>query len=38
VAEVTKPLNNSGKLDKRVENISLNLGLANYGPMKMMES
>jgi hypothetical protein len=38
VAEVTRTLNNSGKLDKREEKIFLNLELANYGPMKMMES
>lgn len=38
VAEVTRTLNNSGKLDKRGEKLFLNLGLANYDPVKMMES
>jgi hypothetical protein len=35
---VTGTLNNRGKIEKRGGKIILNLGLANYDPIKMMES
>jgi hypothetical protein len=38
VAEVTRTLNNCGKLDKREGKIFLNLGLANKYLIEMMES
>jgi hypothetical protein len=38
VAEVTGTLKNRRKIDMKRGKIILNLGLANYDPIKMMES